>query len=78
MADDRIFIRCRICGEAKTLFKYLGCELWIQNADKVGQWATEHAMFCGDCSHPNLKLPLCFELVTEGDPRAREALEDHS
>lgn len=43
MANDRIYLRCKVCDEQKMLFKfYLAGEGYANDADTLTEWINEH------------------------------------
>jgi hypothetical protein len=73
MANDRIFFKCRHCGETKMLAKYyptMGHGVWDQ--DVVADWVGKHMMCSPAFYQMNLQGDRCFDLFTESDNRFQE------
>ena len=69
MADDRVYLRCLVCGQTQTLFKYLGCEAWLPDhlVETISAFANAHIGAGGDCGGMGYDLEgnPGFDLVCE-------------
>lgn len=77
MANDRLYMRCRTCGEAKMLAKYYpgphSLEIW--DSDAMSKWMSDH-LECnsGVWCHATMNGDRCFDLFTESDDRFLELM----
>jgi hypothetical protein len=73
MANDRIYFKCRHCGETKLLAKYyptLGHGVWFP--EEMCKWV-EHHMECSPYfGGQDLQGDRCFDLFAESDERFGE------
>ncbi len=70
MADDRLFIACKKCGEKVMLGKWLACTFGTEdNREKIDEFLSHHLLMCDGAENYGLKkgadLPIVFE--TEQD-----------
>ena len=73
MANDRIFFKCRGCGETKMLAKYyptIGHGIWFP--ESVSEWVEKHMECSPNFGGMDLKGDRCFDLFTESDDRFNE------
>lgn len=73
MANDRLFFKCRHCGETKMLAKYyptLGHGIWFPA--KVSEWVETHMECSPAFGQMDLAGDRCFDLFAESDERFAE------
>lgn len=71
MANDRIIIKCRHCGETLTLAKYyptLGSGVHMPYT--VTAWMDEHMRCSPHFGETDLNGDRCFDLFTESEGKA--------
>ena len=70
MANNRMYLECRGCGEKILLAKHFGSGYTVYYNDltlKLDDFMTEHA-FCGDVNYENqFKISYEFEYDENGD-----------
>lgn len=73
MANDRIFLKCRHCGDCTMLAKYyptIGHGIW--NHEKLDEWVDKHMQCSPHFGEIDLKGDRCFDLFSESDSRFKE------
>lgn len=66
MANDRIYLRCKVCEAEKLLYKYYPAgNGYANDADALTAWITEHLHERGNAM--NLEGDAGFVLKTESD-----------
>ena len=64
MSNDRVYLRCKVCGENKLLFKYNPVESSLWRPAAIQDWINLHIAACHNAP-PDLGDDPRFELVTE-------------
>lgn len=75
MANDKIFIKCKHCGEHTTLFKYYPSNYGLFHPDWVDAFAEKHFHCSPHFGKMDLEGDVCFELVVESDPKLHEKIK---
>ena len=73
MANDRLYFKCRNCGETKMLAKYyptMGHGIWFPDA--VSDWVKTHMECSPNFGMSNLRGDGCFDVFAESDERLSE------
>lgn len=72
MANDRIYMKCRGCGETKMLAKYYPSNYGVWWPEEVCKWIEDHMKHSPNFGEMDLKGDRCFDLFTESDERFGE------
>ena len=69
MANDRIYFKCRHCGETAMLAKYWPSSGEVTSPDFIGNWVAKHMGCSPNFYDMDLRGDRCFDLFTESDDR---------
>ncbi len=78
MANDRIYIKCKHCGEYFTLAKYypsLGHGIWFP--ESLDAFIEDHMRHSPAFGKMDLEGDACFTLFAESDPNYQELVKKH-
>jgi len=67
MANDRIYLRCKGCGNQYLLLKYYPCNSYIWRPEEIQEWMDQHIADCNELGMGDLGGNPCFDLITESD-----------
>jgi len=76
VANDRIHMKCRGCGDTLMLAKFYPADFGVWYPDMVSKWIELHIPCSVDRYASDLGGERCFDLFAESDPDAEQLLQN--